>query len=50
MPHFKTFGNRFKNAVGPLNAAINKVLYTSNLPRRGTVRIVDHIVAKFTSL
>ena len=40
---FKAFGNRFKEAVEPLNAAINKVLSTSNMRRRGTVRKVDHM-------
>ena len=40
---FKAFGNRFKEALEPLNAAKNKVLSTSNLHRCGTVRKVGHM-------
>ena len=40
---FKAFGNRFKQAVEPLNAAKRKLLSTSNMRRCGTVRKVDHM-------
>ena len=40
---FKAFGNRFKEALEPLNAAKSKVLSTSNLRRCGTVRKVGHM-------
>jgi hypothetical protein len=40
---FKAFGNRFKQAVEPLNDAKRKVLSTSNMHRRGNVRKVDHM-------
>ena len=40
---FKAFGNRFKQAVEPLNAAKRKVLSTSNMRRCGTVGKVDHM-------
>ena len=40
---FKAFGNRFKQAVEPLNDAKRKVLSTSNMRRRGNVRKVDHM-------
>ena len=44
MLYFKAFGNKFKEAVERLNVAKNKVLSTSNSPRRGTVGKVEHML------